>query len=192
MKFNVIEKEKKNDSRRTRVLLGVKNITEARVEVINHTDESIPSEVLKVLERGLDRAVGGRPDEYGLLTSFEAIYRHWVQYAGKLEISPLSIWKTGNRISVDFDRLTTCFSDDKSCTVVKTHLKQNLTKTSKTTASKVKMNFGKLVAPKKYKISSLTGEIYRAVNCTSTLKDREDALGQINNLYKKNGLGKTL
>ena len=57
----------------------------------------------------------------------------------------------------------------------------------KPSASEVKMNFKKSVAPKKYKISSLTGEIYRVVNCTSTLADREVALGQITNLYEKNG-----
>ena len=54
------------------------------------------------------------------------------------------------------------------------------------------MNFKKSVAPKKYKISSLTGEIYRAVNCTSTFEDREVALGQITNLYEKNGYRKDL
>ena len=48
-------------------------------------------------------------------------------------------------------------------------------------ASEVKMNFKKWVGTVKYKISSLTGEIYRAVNWTSTIKDREDAIGQITN-----------
>ena len=57
----------------------------------------------------------------------------------------------------------------------------------KPSASDVKMNFKISVAPKKYKISSLTGEIYRAMNCTSTDQDKEEAIEQITNLYKKNG-----
>ena len=57
----------------------------------------------------------------------------------------------------------------------------------KPSASDVKMNFKLSVAPKKYKISSLTGEIYQAVNCTSTDHDKEGAIEQITDLYKKNG-----
>ena len=114
VKYLVLKNEQKNDERRVRVfrkLLGVKKQEEARIEIFNFTDTTIPFEVQQALENGIDRAVGGQPDEYGLLTSFECLYRHWSAYAEKLEISPLDIWKTGNKISVDFDRLTRCYSE---------------------------------------------------------------------------------
>ena len=81
IKFLVIDKERKNDLRRNRVfqqLLGVKKLEEAKIDVIHLTETSIPS-VLSVLENGIDRFIGGNPDEYGLLTSFENLYRQWVQ-----------------------------------------------------------------------------------------------------------------
>ena len=56
----------------------------------------------------------------------------------------------------------------------------------KPTASDVKLNFKKSVTPKKYLISTLTGEIYRVVRCTSTENDKEAALEDLKDLFLKN------
>ena len=56
----------------------------------------------------------------------------------------------------------------------------------KPTASDVKLNFKKSVTPKKYLISTLIGEIYRVVRCTSTESDKEDALGDLKELFLRN------
>ena len=56
----------------------------------------------------------------------------------------------------------------------------------KPTASDVKLNFKKSVTPKNYLISTLVGEIYRVVRCTSTISDKEAALVDLKELFLRN------
>ena len=62
----------------------------------------------------------------------------------------------------------------------------------KPTASNVTMNFVHAVAPLKYKISALCGEIYRVARCTTTEVDRENALKNLTDLFLKNGYPKKM
>ena len=57
----------------------------------------------------------------------------------------------------------------------------------KPTASDVIFNFNNNICPKKYKISTLTGEIHRANNTCTTSYDLETALKTVQTLFLKNG-----
>ena len=53
--------------------------------------------------------------------------------------------------------------------------------------SEVIINFKNSVTPRKYKISTLTGDIFRANYCSSTKENLEDALQKLTKIYLKNG-----
>ena len=57
---------------------------------------------------------------------------------------------------------------------------------SKPSASDVILNYTKSVTPKKYKISTLCGEIFRCNHTTSTFEDREVALNKLKIKFLKN------
>jgi hypothetical protein len=62
----------------------------------------------------------------------------------------------------------------------------------KPTASDVIYNFEENICPKKYKISTLVGEIHRCNNTTTTENDLDDALKNTKKLFTFNGYPENL
>ena len=74
---------------------------------------------------------------------------------------------------------TTTYVDDSNVPQLKQYRKP--------TASDVVFNFNSNICPKKYKISTLVGEIHRANNTCTTESDLNTALKNLTNIFSKNG-----
>ena len=79
---------------------------------------------------------------------------------------------------------TTCYKDKKGTFQLKMFIKPS--------ASEVKTDFRNSVQPKKYKISSLVGDLYRCHYTTTTNSDLENALNKMTQIYLRNGFPRRL
>ena len=79
---------------------------------------------------------------------------------------------------------TTCYKDNKNIYQLKMFIKPS--------ASEVKTDFRNSVQPKKYKISSLVGDLYRCHYTTTTNTDLDNALKKMTQIYLRNGFPRRL
>ena len=87
-KSKILNTEKLIDSNRDAKLLKLKpnslntvNQNIATVNIINYTSITIPSKIKKILQFGLDSAIGGSSRKDHILSKFEGIFQQWAKFA---------------------------------------------------------------------------------------------------------------
>ena len=124
VKNQIAVQEKKRDQNRDKFLRdSTRKRTYAEITIFNSSDINIPQNVLNALKYGYNRPIGGRPNTYHILSSFEQLYRKWSEYAKSQNIGFFTILEARTKMLLAFNELTKCYTDNCDAKCLKDFLK---------------------------------------------------------------------
>jgi len=82
-----------------------KNSNFTKVTVINESDVTLPPEILEILSKGTNHALGGTPNVYNMLAHFEKFYQRWADHAKSEGMDTLSMLEIKHKLDIEFHSL---------------------------------------------------------------------------------------
>ena len=118
----------KNDLKRAQKLENLrfkKNPNYETIKILNFSEVNIPQNIIKILQYGTEKPVGGTPNSFQLMKEMEKLLKVWTKYARECGVSPMEIFTLKGDLIHSFKLLTKCFPGNNDAKVLKEFLNQN-------------------------------------------------------------------
>ena len=133
LKSKILNSEKVIDNNRNSKLLKLKSQNSntvndknfATVQIINYTSITIPPEITKILQFGLDSAIGGSSRKDHILSKFEGMFQQWAKFAHNQGLDILKISEIRSLLFSEFLKFSNCSTPNSDREILRNFLNQH-------------------------------------------------------------------
>jgi hypothetical protein len=87
-----------NRNKKLQTLIANKTTKFVPIYITNESDLEIPENIFKILSKGANHSVGGKPNVYSMLSKFETFYQIWKKHATEKGLDYLTILEIKHRL----------------------------------------------------------------------------------------------